>query len=93
MKTLKWIAAALTLVLTMGVAGAHDRDDFRRDNCAPYFYGGYYVNPFYSFWGHDRDRDDWGRDRGRWERDRDRGGHDRDRRDYRGGRDNFRFRF
>lgn len=98
MKTLKWIAAALTLVTMMGVAGAHDRDDFRRDNCAPY-YGGYYVNPYYGGWGYSTprfygygDRDGWGR----W--DRDRRDFDRDRRDHgrferRGDRDGFRFRF
>ena len=103
MKTLKWIVAVLVLGLTMGVASARDwdNDDGPSRNCAPY-YGGYYVNPYYGYGNYStprfygfggRDRDDWGRDRGRWDRDRDRGGHDRDRRDFRGGRDNFRFRF
>jgi len=95
MKTLKWIAAALTLVLTMGVASAHDRDDGRRFDYRP-FYGGYYVQPFFGFWNRFGDRNDrgrWDRDRDRWEHDRDRWDHDRDRRDYRGGRDGFRFRF
>ena len=94
MKTLKWIAAVITLTTMMGVASARDRDDGPRYNGGSY-YGGYYANPYYGrycpppffgFWG--GDRDDWGRDRGRWDRDRD---HDRDRRDHRGDRDGFRF--
>jgi hypothetical protein len=98
MKTLKWIAAVITLAVTMGVASAHDRDDGPRYDRGAY-YGGYYANPYYSsycplpfFGGWGRDRDDWGRDRGRWDRDRDHDrDHDRDRRDHRGGRDGRRF--
>ena len=46
MKTLKWIAAALTLVLTMGVASAYDRGD-----CTPHrlpYYSGLCLRPYAS---------------------------------------------